>query len=128
MREARFLAPAEDFAIAVNNIGAAVGVTETRQLVDRALGDERADVRLAVAVRHPGKLRQRAESDGQDPRFVAIRLPRPVHRFVDGLLGERMPVLNGMGLPDTRPPAVSKIRGIWLYSTRFRCSYFRCTC
>jgi hypothetical protein len=52
MRQTGLCPAAEDFQLAVNDVGAAIRVAKTGQFVEGELGDQRAHIRLAVAVGH----------------------------------------------------------------------------
>ena len=114
MGQARRFPPPQDFAKAVDDVRPPLGIAEAGTLLDGQLGDQRAHVRLAIAVGHPGKLGERPQPDGEHTGISLIGLPRPVHGIIDGLLGERVGVLDGDRLANSNPPA-------WV---EFKCTRF----
>jgi hypothetical protein len=104
---------AKDFPIAINNVGASVGIAETGPLIDGELGEERSDVSLAVAVGHSRELRQGAESYGQDAGVALVWFAGAIHGVIDGLFGERMTVLDSNCLADPNPAAPYIIKCTW---------------
>ena len=106
MGEAGGFPAAQDLAETVDHIGAAVGIAEALPLLDGQFGDQGADVRLTVAVSQPGQIGQSTQADGQDTGISLIGLPCPIHGVVNGLLRQRVGILDGGGFADTNASLV----------------------